>query len=182
MSLFPLFPIYLPWSDGTRCLDLSFLNVQIINGIIQQKVQLKIIIKVEGKKAEITSSYHLISVLSNSTWNKIFGLLHCFLIYSGSMHSLSFLLSSILGKQGMFSLIHWSYIPWLPIVHNGERGWYSLQNTEMITVPSTDKNSRNISWFFNKWQLPHDRELRRQWFYIQKKILYRFYIHKTFIV
>ena len=27
-SLFPLFPIYLPWSDGTRCHDLSFLNVE----------------------------------------------------------------------------------------------------------------------------------------------------------
>ena len=26
-ALFPLFPIYLPWSDGTRCHDLSFLNV-----------------------------------------------------------------------------------------------------------------------------------------------------------
>ena len=27
LSLFPLFP-YLPWSDGTRCHDLSFLNVE----------------------------------------------------------------------------------------------------------------------------------------------------------
>ena len=27
LSLFLLFPIYLPWSDGTRCHDLSFLNV-----------------------------------------------------------------------------------------------------------------------------------------------------------
>ena len=27
LSLFPLFPIYLPWSDGTGCHDLSFLNV-----------------------------------------------------------------------------------------------------------------------------------------------------------
>ena len=25
LSLFPLFPIYFPWSDGTRCHDLSFL-------------------------------------------------------------------------------------------------------------------------------------------------------------
>ena len=25
---FPCFPIYLPWSDGTRCHDLSFLNVE----------------------------------------------------------------------------------------------------------------------------------------------------------
>lgn len=75
----------------------------------------------EEKKAEITGSDPLISILSNSTWNKKFGLFHCFLIYNGSMHSLSFLLSSILGKQGMFSLIHWSYITWLPIVHDGER-------------------------------------------------------------
>ena len=29
LSLFPLFPIYLPWSDGTRCHDLSFLNVEV---------------------------------------------------------------------------------------------------------------------------------------------------------
>ena len=28
LSLFPLFPIYLPWSDVTRCHDLSFLNVE----------------------------------------------------------------------------------------------------------------------------------------------------------
>ena len=28
LSLFPLFPIYFPWSDGTRCHDLSFLNVE----------------------------------------------------------------------------------------------------------------------------------------------------------
>ena len=28
MSLFPLFPHYLPWSDKTRCHDLSFLNVE----------------------------------------------------------------------------------------------------------------------------------------------------------
>ena len=28
LSLFPLFSIYLPWSDGTRCHDLSFLNVE----------------------------------------------------------------------------------------------------------------------------------------------------------
>ena len=27
-SLFPLLPIYLPWSDGTRCHDLRFLNVE----------------------------------------------------------------------------------------------------------------------------------------------------------
>ena len=26
--LFPHFPIYLPWSDGTRCHDLSFLNTE----------------------------------------------------------------------------------------------------------------------------------------------------------
>ena len=26
---FPCFPIYLPWSDGTRCHDLSFLNVEL---------------------------------------------------------------------------------------------------------------------------------------------------------
>ena len=25
---FQFFPIYLPWSDGTRCHDLSFLNVE----------------------------------------------------------------------------------------------------------------------------------------------------------
>ena len=29
LSLFPLFPIYLPWSDGTRCHDLSLLNVEL---------------------------------------------------------------------------------------------------------------------------------------------------------
>ena len=28
LSLFPLFPIYLPWSIGTRCHDLSFLNAE----------------------------------------------------------------------------------------------------------------------------------------------------------
>ena len=28
LSLFPLFPIYLLWSDGTGCQDLSFLNVE----------------------------------------------------------------------------------------------------------------------------------------------------------
>ena len=27
--LFPLFPIYFPWSDGTRCNDLSLLNVEL---------------------------------------------------------------------------------------------------------------------------------------------------------
>ena len=27
--LFQFFPIYLPWSDGTRCHDLSFLNVEL---------------------------------------------------------------------------------------------------------------------------------------------------------
>ena len=27
LSLFPLFPIYLPQSDGTRCHDLSFSNI-----------------------------------------------------------------------------------------------------------------------------------------------------------
>ena len=27
LSLFPLFPLYFPWSDGTGCHDLSFLNV-----------------------------------------------------------------------------------------------------------------------------------------------------------
>ena len=26
---FHCFPIYLPWSDGTRCHDLSFLNVEL---------------------------------------------------------------------------------------------------------------------------------------------------------
>ena len=29
LSLFPLLTIYLPWSDGTRCHDLSFLNVEL---------------------------------------------------------------------------------------------------------------------------------------------------------
>ena len=29
LSLFPLFPFYLPWSDGTRCHDLSFLDVEL---------------------------------------------------------------------------------------------------------------------------------------------------------
>ena len=29
LSLFPFFPIYLPWSDGTRCHDLSFLNAEL---------------------------------------------------------------------------------------------------------------------------------------------------------
>ena len=29
MSLLLLFPIYLPWSDGTRCYDLSFFNVEL---------------------------------------------------------------------------------------------------------------------------------------------------------
>ena len=29
LSLFPLFSLYLPWSDGTRCHDLRFLNVDI---------------------------------------------------------------------------------------------------------------------------------------------------------
>ena len=28
LSLFPLFPIYLSWSDGTGCHDLNFLNVE----------------------------------------------------------------------------------------------------------------------------------------------------------
>ena len=28
LSLFLLFPVYLPWSDGTRCHDLSFFNVK----------------------------------------------------------------------------------------------------------------------------------------------------------
>ena len=28
LPLFPLFPIYLPWSDGTGCHDLSFLNIE----------------------------------------------------------------------------------------------------------------------------------------------------------
>ena len=28
LSLFPFFPIYLPWSDGTGCHDLSFLNTE----------------------------------------------------------------------------------------------------------------------------------------------------------
>jgi len=28
LSLFPFFPIYLPWSDGTGCHDLNFLNVE----------------------------------------------------------------------------------------------------------------------------------------------------------
>ena len=28
LSLFPLFPLYFPLSDGTRCHDFSFLNVQ----------------------------------------------------------------------------------------------------------------------------------------------------------
>ena len=28
LSLFPLFPIYLPWSDGPGCHDLCFLNVE----------------------------------------------------------------------------------------------------------------------------------------------------------
>ena len=28
LSLFPFLPIYLPWSDGTGCSDLSFLNVE----------------------------------------------------------------------------------------------------------------------------------------------------------
>ena len=28
LSLFPFFPFYLPWSDGTECHNLSFLNVQ----------------------------------------------------------------------------------------------------------------------------------------------------------
>ena len=28
LPLFPIFPIYLPWSDRTRCRDLSFLNVE----------------------------------------------------------------------------------------------------------------------------------------------------------
>ena len=29
LTLFPLFPIYFPWSDGTRCHDLRFLNVEL---------------------------------------------------------------------------------------------------------------------------------------------------------
>ena len=29
LTLFPLSPIYFPWSDGTRCHDLSFLNVEL---------------------------------------------------------------------------------------------------------------------------------------------------------
>ena len=29
LTLFPLFPIYFLWSDGTRCHDLSFLNVEL---------------------------------------------------------------------------------------------------------------------------------------------------------
>ena len=29
LSLFPLFPLYFPWSDGTRCHDLCFLNVEL---------------------------------------------------------------------------------------------------------------------------------------------------------
>ena len=29
LTLFPLFPHYCPWSDGTRCHDLSFLNVEL---------------------------------------------------------------------------------------------------------------------------------------------------------
>ena len=29
LPLFPLFPIYLPWSDGTGCHDLRFLNVEV---------------------------------------------------------------------------------------------------------------------------------------------------------
>ena len=29
LSLFPFFPICLPWSDGTRCHDLSFLNIKV---------------------------------------------------------------------------------------------------------------------------------------------------------
>ena len=29
LSPFPLFPIYLPWSDGTRCHDLRFLSVEL---------------------------------------------------------------------------------------------------------------------------------------------------------
>ena len=29
VPLFPLFPIYLPWSDGTRCHDLRFRNVEL---------------------------------------------------------------------------------------------------------------------------------------------------------
>ena len=28
ISLLPFFPFYLPWSNGTRCHDLSFLNVE----------------------------------------------------------------------------------------------------------------------------------------------------------
>ena len=28
-ALFPLIPIYFPWSDGTRCHDLSFLNIEL---------------------------------------------------------------------------------------------------------------------------------------------------------
>ena len=30
LSLFPTFPVSLPWSNGPGCLDLSFLNVELI--------------------------------------------------------------------------------------------------------------------------------------------------------
>ena len=33
---FHCFPIYYPWSDGTRCHDLSFLNVEVVREVVRE--------------------------------------------------------------------------------------------------------------------------------------------------
>ena len=38
--LFPLFPIYLPWSDGTGCHDLRFLNVEPLSQLFHSPLSL----------------------------------------------------------------------------------------------------------------------------------------------
>ena len=82
MSLLPLFPFYLLWSDGTRCHDLSFLNVE-----FQANFSFSSFIFI--KRLFSSSSFSAISVVS-STFLRLLIFLLAILIPACASSSLAF--------------------------------------------------------------------------------------------
>ena len=60
---FHCFPIYLPWSDGTRCHDLSFLNVEFYHRVKHHLVAIKQILN----KQPFTK-HHIVATKSTADW------------------------------------------------------------------------------------------------------------------
>ena len=84
---FHCFPIYLPWSDGTGCHDLSFLNVAFYAAFLLMKMW-RSILSFNGTQSKETNSLHHVWIPYDPHWQPVSLLLHQHFAFNWVMHLL----------------------------------------------------------------------------------------------